>query len=505
MLKQLDGFLPVKRPKNEARLQPLLLISLFLLINGLVLFNTLFHHPLVGYDAHDHAAYVLTLSAGRLPTLNDTSEFFSPPLPYLLPSLAYATGRVGLGAALKLGQLQNVFLSLATTYLVLRLCRRLDPARPWLPVLALLLLGVMTVYYKSFTFLRGEPWLVVFTLLLVDELNGLARNERLSSAAAVRSGLWLGFALLSRQWAFMLIPLFLLWTAAQSELFSIPRSSSAQQAWLKATKELATTWLISGAVVMLVAGWFYGHLYLSYGSVAAFNRVPYDTLSLQNHPSSFYLGMGNGKLFTDPVRPSFPAQLWPKFYSELWGDYEAYFLVYGIDQQSGQLLSGIRLEEALEDSSRQVLTNRYQIAGYLAWVNRLALGVTTILLLGFGSGAVAFWRWLRARPPVEGQPAVSPPTTTVVLYWLVIVLAVVGYAYFLMRYPSPGNGDTIKATYLLHTYPLLAILTARWLEWVRGRAPILFVVLGGLIVVALLCLLPTFISRYALPGLLLLQ
>jgi hypothetical protein len=352
-------------------------------------------------------------------------------------------------------------------------------------------MGTMTVYYKSFAFLRGEPWLVVFTLLLVDELDQVGRFERPSSTkTAVRSGLWLGFALLSRQWAFMLVLLFLFWTAAQQRLFS---------------RTLVKTWLLGGVAAVLIAGWFYGHLFLRYGSIAAFNRTPHHTFSLQNQPPSFYLGMGNGKLFSDPVRPSFPAQLWPKFYSEMWGDYEAYFLVYGIDRQSGQLLSGSRLEEALQDSSRQVLTNRYRIAGYLAWVNRLSSGVTAIHLAGYSFGAVVFWRWLRARLPVEGQPAVLPPIAPVALYWFVTMLAVVGYAYFLVRYPSPGNGDTIKATYLLHTYPLLAILTARWLEWVRGRAPTIFLLLGGLLVVTLLCLLPAFISRYALPGLLLLQ
>lgn len=480
---------PTLHLRGRTRLQLWLLLGLSLLINGLVLFNAAFHPPLVGYDAHDHTAYVLTLGSGRLPTPSDTFEFFSPPLPYLLPALAHATGRFSPGAAAKLGQLQNVLLSLATTYLLIHLCRRLAPTRPFLPILALLLLGTMTVYYKSFTFLRGEPWLVVFTLLLANELVDLDKERVHSMRSAVRSGLWMALALLSRQWAFMLIPAYLLWTAVQQGLLSIHQTLPV---WLERAKGLMKIWLVSGFVVLLLSGWFYAHLYLRYGSIAAFNRTPYATLSLHNQPPSFFSGTGNGKLFTEPVRPSFPAQLWPKFYSELWGDYEAYFLVYGVDRRNNELLAGFELEET---SGPFLLSNREQLLPYLARVNRLAIGVSVILLAGLGSGVAALGRWLRSRAMGHGRPFPSAATAP---YALIILLAVVGYAYFLVRYPHPGNGDTIKATYLLHTYPLLAILSAQWLDSLSRHKPFAFLLLVSVVVLTFLYLLPAFISRYAL-------
>jgi hypothetical protein len=41
--------------------------------------------------------------------------------------------------------------------------------------------------------------------------------------------------------------------------------------------------------------------------------------------------MGDGLLFTDPLRPSFKGQLFPVLYADAWGDYYGYFLVYAWD------------------------------------------------------------------------------------------------------------------------------------------------------------------------------
>ena len=67
-------------------------LFLLLLMNSIVLYNVLVHPPFAGYDGGSHLGYILTLAEGRLPTPFDTSEFFSPPLPYVLPALAYAGG-----------------------------------------------------------------------------------------------------------------------------------------------------------------------------------------------------------------------------------------------------------------------------------------------------------------------------------------------------------------------------------------------------------------------------
>ena len=65
-------------------------VSLLVLVNGLALFNAVYHPPRVAFDANAHIWYVETVAAGRLPTMADTYEAFSPPLSYLPPALPLA-------------------------------------------------------------------------------------------------------------------------------------------------------------------------------------------------------------------------------------------------------------------------------------------------------------------------------------------------------------------------------------------------------------------------------
>ena len=52
-----------------------------------------------------------------------------------------------------------------------------------------------------------------------------------------------------------------------------------------------------------------------------FNRRPAESFALSNQPQTFYLGGSAQLLFNNPIRPNFPNQFFPIFYSELWGDY----------------------------------------------------------------------------------------------------------------------------------------------------------------------------------------
>jgi hypothetical protein len=239
----------------------------------------------------------------------------------------------------------------------------------------------------------------------------------------------------------------------------------------------------------MIGGWFYLHLHLQYKSIAAFNRPLQLTFSLSNHPPSFYSGLGNGKLFIDPIRPSFPNQLWPKLYAEFWGDYEAYFLIFGRDLRTGNFLTGHVLEEALAFNPAWLTTNREQMAAYLGRANLIALGMTTFLLAALVYGSRFFWYWLRNNS--QGRLINS-----YAFIWLTIFISLAGYFAFLIMVPNPGSGDTIKATYLLHTYPLFALLTAELMEVIHHRTKIGYSLVWMLITLTYLYLIPTFLSRY---------
>ena len=71
----------------------LIVIGISLSTVFILIYNILYFNPILGYDAEAHYAYINYLSRYlprdfRLPTVNETREFFNPPIGYLVPSIA---------------------------------------------------------------------------------------------------------------------------------------------------------------------------------------------------------------------------------------------------------------------------------------------------------------------------------------------------------------------------------------------------------------------------------
>jgi hypothetical protein len=423
------------------------LVLAFCALNGIVVANASLHDPTVGYDAVQHLKYAFTLAEGRLPSPADTAEFFSPPLPYLVP--ASLTSSLGWWRAAKCAQFANVLLSLGLTFLLLKLCDHLAPDDPSLKLGALLVLGLFPVYFKSFAFIRGEPYVAFFYVLAAYEaLEVFSKGRNVAGL-----GVSLGLLILSRQWGFLILPPLLIFALV-----------------LVLRREVRPAFLVKAlgsslALAALLGGLFYARSLRNYGALTAFNRKESSRFALSNEPRSFYLGLGLDKLFTDPVRPSFANELIPIFYSEVWGDYWGYFLVYARDERN-RYLSGKALEDVLAASKAPagVDTNRHRISAYLGRVNAASL-LTTVLALGglaFGVKELVLF-CLRRR-------SFSPERAAFSLFTLIILASLCGYLAFLVRYPELERGDTIKATYMLHVFPFVCLLASRALQGaLRGR------------------------------------
>ncbi len=249
-----------------------LLGLLFVTINALVAYNAIAHPRGTGYDVEAHLEYMEAISflPPRLPTPADTPEFFSAPLPYLLPALfnraCAASQRLwGFPAepcariAAKVGQLQNIPLSLGLTILLVHLCELARPGRPSFMVTALLLLGMLPVYYRTFSLMRGESFVAFFAILTVYWLLRMARDSDYALHASARLGATLGLLALSRQWGLMLYPAIVLWA-----LIVLLRQR-------RAALPLARTLAAAFALAAVVGGWFYLSLYLRFGTLTAFN------------------------------------------------------------------------------------------------------------------------------------------------------------------------------------------------------------------------------------------
>ncbi len=453
---------------KRERLLPLLV---FILIQVVLSFDVVFHDPTIGYDALSHLRYVATLAQFELPDRDQTVEFFSPPLPYVVPALVKAIGGVSLWWAGKAGQLMNLIFSIALCWCVLKICGELEAGSIRLQFWSLALLAIVPVYYKSFSMVRGEPLLSLMVVASVYWTLRAYRNVPRRRADFAILGVMLGLAILSRQWAFLIFP--------PVAAFALLLPATSLKGRLLNLKPL----LISFALAALVGGWFYLSLNLRFGDFATFSRQP-GPWSLSDQPERFYFGLGLDSVFSDPIRPAFADEFIPTFYSEFWGDYQCYFLVYG-RYVRGPFLWGGHLKQALdvEPTPFSFSTNRYRIAASLGRAQALAM-VPSLVFLG---GLVMS---IRAIVGLGGDHRGWG------LLAMVVVSSLLGYLVFAIRVANLATGETIKATYMLQVVPLLAILGGRFVIAVENRRPRLFRVLAGLLTLSGILNAPFLFTRY---------
>jgi hypothetical protein len=455
------------------------LVVVFIVVNSIVFVNACLHEPTVGYDVGEHLKYVMTLGEMRLPTVTETAEFYSPPLPYALPALLVVSGAKDWWWPAKAGQLFNVLLSLGLTFYLLKLCDFFDPGNSHLKTTTLLFLGLLPMYYKSFAFLRGEPFVAFFAVFIIYQVLRVFVRERWSWANTIVLGVALGLIVLSRQWGLLLFPPLILWIA-----WLCWKDASARLRFIKIL-------LLVMTIAVLTGGWFYWRLPNHRGAVTNFNRPPAANFSFSNQPAGFYFGAGNRRLFTDPLRPAFPNQLMPLLYTEVWGDYWQYFAVSGLDSRTGRFISGGELEEltAQKQAPPWLITDRFQISSYLGRVNMIGLlpSVLGLAAICFGMG-----RGLRGIRPSENSEA----TKGLVLVMLYLATSLAGYMWFLIMYPNPEKGDTIKATYLLQIFPFIGLLVGTLLQVVRDKKKQVYQTLVLFLIIVWVHNLPAMLTHY---------
>lgn len=480
------------------------LLGIFLLMNCMVFVNSYLHNPERVFDGYGHMAYVKALTVEkRLPTKEESYEFYSPPLPYLLPAFARGVFHLTTTQVAKFGQYVNVAVSLLLTYFLLRLVLLMNPPELDLRRTTLLLLGMLPVYYKTLAMgARGEPYVALFTVISLYFLMSFIHSKSTNLWKFELLGLLLGLAILSRQWGVLIFP-------------SIFGALMLMVFLNKERTNLFHGVILTALIATLVGGWFYygqrsdktfnqifnSAWQLDYYSYVrdhpdlldAFERdrsndVALDVrgwgqnhyekhgryenrnikeigFSLHNQGRGFYFGTGDGKLFTNPTRGAFPNQFFPMYYTEIWGDYWSYFLVVPNDP-----------------------VNQKRMGSYLGRVNLISIFPTMLMIAGllFGLSQV---RYLFQINDTQRN------SLYIVVNTFVVVVSLVGYMWFVIRYPSLGKGDTIKAIYLLHIFPSLAILGAYLLGQIRKTKPYLSRLSLALLLAISIHNFPAFISH----------
>ena len=191
-------------------------------INVIVLINAILQHPKIGYDVGQYLNYIQVLP-DPLPSYHDTSEFFSPPLPYFLPSrfdiiceqhapdalqtyngLNYSnTCRTYDG---KFAQGFNVLLSIGTTFLLLMIAEQIQPGNRFFKISTLMMLALLTVYYKTFSQVRSEPYLVFFIALSIFLIIEILKSTSFNYKLIVATGYFIGILGIEPAMGFLYLP-----------------------------------------------------------------------------------------------------------------------------------------------------------------------------------------------------------------------------------------------------------------------------------------------------------
>ena len=436
----------------------------FLILAFVVLFilgfNIIHYTPLLGYDAEAHINYVDHLSRYlpdriNLPSDNDSREFFNPPIGYLVPSFFQILCRNTIESSDFLNdcrpfysfytQIFQSFMYLLTILINLKILKNFNKQNTIFNLAYLLLISLTAVNYRTISMIRGEPYIVFFLSILLYYLHQANKNEFSFDLRKIFIvGLAIGGIALSRQWGFLLFPPLV--------LIVFHKTVVSKKNYMKFI-------LSSFFIGFIFSSWFYFNLFFQYGSFTAFN-LKRMSFSFSNKPVEFYVPtFENMKyLFYKPIRPYLDNQFITTLYSDLWGDYWGYFTFTSIHLDIGR--------------------NQKVIGDYLANVNTISL-VSTLIII---------YLYYKTCKLYKNSFFVKYLNFAVIFTFL-------GYMWFLLSIYEP-TGDTIKATYLLQVFHLIAFIASIYLNKLKVSQPNLYKITVLILCVTFIFNFQTYLSHY---------
>jgi hypothetical protein len=428
--------LTATRPAVPGWLTPERLTWALVALGGaIVLWNAAAYPAGAGYDAPSHREYAdFLIQHLRLPFRNETPEYYSPPLYYVVAGAVTWVGRqAGLGDPHKLGQLLNVPVVVGTLLLVVALARLLWPERRWLAPAAAGYVALSPVLTRTASMFNPEPTDLFVSMLCLYLAARMFVHRRYTWRAALGLGVALGCGEMVRQ--------FSLWTLAVVVL------AFAAALWSRAgeRRALAASLAIALAACAAIALPWYAYRAVHSGN-AVFDR-PHSAQPLwERRPASFYVGTGLPDLFTRPYRPHMVNRAWPETYADMWGDW------YGVFAWS-------KATHAKPSAPRNA---------WLVVQNVVGLVPTALALAGW---LVLLAQSLRRRDAPR------------LLVGLLPLAGIAGYLFFTVSYPTP-DGDVLKPVYMLTTLGGWALCFGWAATKLGERSPRL--VIGALGLLALL-------------------
>jgi hypothetical protein len=417
-----------------ARLTPERLTWALVALGGaIVLWNAAAYPAGAGYDATSHQEYAdFLINHLRLPFRNETPEYYSPPLYYIVAGAATWVGRqAGIADPHKLAQLLNVPVVVGMLLLVAALARLLWPERRWLAPTAVGFVAVSPVLTRTASMFNPETTDLFVSMLCLYLAARMLVRHRHTWRAALGLGVALGCGEMVRQFA--------LWTLAVVVL-AFATAVLARDGERRAVASSLAIALLACAAIALP---WYVYRAVHYGN-PVFDR-PQSTKPLwDRRPASFYVGTSLPDLFTAPYRPHMVNRAVPQTYADVWGDW------YGVFAWSG----ATRASPSPPRNAWLIVQN---VVGLVPTV--LAIAGWLVLL------ARSLWRRRASR----------------LLVGLLPLAGIAGYLYFTVSFPTP-DGDVLKPTYMLTTLGAWGLCFAWAATTLAERRPRL--VVGTLAVLA---------------------
>lgn len=427
-----------KKLKSLLALEPIIFYATFSLIVYALIYNLFHYDPILGYDGEAHHAYVQNFlniyipGKTNQPASNFTYEFFSPPLPYVLPTIINEICKPFSEAVNYIEFCQNIygfvniiFLSLAylsLLFIYMKIVKKVLRSKNMQSSVTLLILGLFSTNYKAISMIRAEIYILFLSALLIYRfLLLMEKSYEYNTRDVLIFGSIIGLLALSRQWAFLLFPAYFI------VFFFIEKKNK---------KNYFQFLTYSFMIGFTISSWFYFGLYVDYGSFTSFNMES-TSFSISNQSQNFYILSSEAVsyFFSKPIRPYFGNSFFPILYSDLWGDYWGYF--------------------SFTSRSLDIGRNQLLIGDYLGRVNIVSIFPSLLLVYGFINSLKSIY---------------SKKRTTLDFLNIYIAFGIIfsffGYLWFLITYPEI-TGDTIKSTYIIQLFHLLGLATVIYVEKLR--------------------------------------
>lgn len=379
------------------------------------------HDYRIGYDIAAHIAYAKTLSAGHLPSPAESHEFFTPPLAYVPAAMLFRVGFTEEAVGPIWQALQACYAAILLWYVLVSIF----PGQLRAAGVFVLFTLSGAVWWRSFAMIRPEALLALLVGVGFIQTVRLFEGRREWWRFAACGLVW-GAACLTRQWA--ILALFGVVAAA----LLAPRPD---RRWWRGV-------LLSAAACAAVAAPFYLSLYVRFGSVTAFNQAPKRVTKLDWTWNPI-------KASGMPFMPALSGRPVDILFADTFGDYWFYYLVNGTTR-SGNYLYGSRLVTALNRPPKGFVSNASAVSPTV----KRSVGAGTVLVC---IALVAFADALRRIGERWARRSSADPV--LLLSCAIILSTLLGYAWFVRTYTGADSGtDTVKATYVLQIWPLLALL-----------------------------------------------